>query len=219
MMMKHRVAVFVMTLALLAALTAPAQAKRELIQDEQGQEILAYENSLALIMGISRYRHWPGLPGVEDDIADVRQVLEEQGFQVEVAHNPTDAAAMQQVFDDFITRYGRAEHHRLLVYFAGHGETLPQRYGGDMGYIVGADAPLPRKNADGFLKNEPEFLTYALDMEMIEVYNSVFDKRQRLCWPIDKRSSESAWLVYFLNGDVYWSDTRSYSARCVRSGH
>ncbi len=44
-----------------------------------------------------------------------------------------------------------------------------------------------------------------------------FDKRQRYCWSNDKRSSESAWLVFFYYGDVDGSnvDSNSY-VRAVR---
>ena len=52
-----------------------------------------------------------------------------------------------------------------------------------------------------------------------ELYiDPVFNENQIVCWSSDKRSSESAWLVYFAHGDVY----RGYFfgetyVRCVRS--
>ncbi|PID59597.1 hypothetical protein CSB45_00835 [candidate division KSB3 bacterium] len=167
-------------LALLIMAAGPAFGKRELIQDRQGETILTYEHSYALMIGVSHYTHWPGLPGVEQDMQAVRGRLEQMGFQVTLKENPRDQDALNKIFQEFIMRWGREEENRLLFYFAGHGETLPQKYGGNMGYLVAADAPLPKKDGQGFLNNEQEFLDHALDMEMIEVYAKRIQARHAL---------------------------------------
>ncbi len=93
------------------------------------------------MIGASDYAHWPDLPGVRHDVERVRALLEGQGFRVSVVPNP-DHAALRQAFERFINTHGLAEEDRLLFYFAGHGQTLPQAYGeADMGYIVPVDAP------------------------------------------------------------------------------
>src|SRR4051794_17044108 len=51
------------------------------LPDEQGREVALYEESHALLNGISNYTQgWPNLPGVKADVIAVRKVLEQQGF-------------------------------------------------------------------------------------------------------------------------------------------
>ncbi len=128
-----------------------------------GQPLLLYKNSYALLIGGSIYSNgWPNLPGVNDDIQAVQRILEEQGFQVTV-HMDMDKAGIDQAFTDFISEYGNDPDNRILVYFAGHGHTLKTAYGEEIGYIVPADAPNP--NYD-----EAAFLSKAMEMEQIEIY-------------------------------------------------
>ena len=56
-------------------------------------------------------------------------------------------ATLENAYGSFIRRYGLARNNRLLFYFAGHGATLEQAYGGEMGYIVPTDAPLPGRRS------------------------------------------------------------------------
>jgi len=49
--------------------------------------------------------------------------------------------------------HGVDPENRLLFYFAGHGNTIEMSYGGKLGYIVPADAPLPFQNQAGFMEN------------------------------------------------------------------
>jgi len=55
-----------------------------------------------------------------------------------------------------------------LFYFAGHGHTLKKSYGGNVGYIVPADAPLPDCDRGGFMQKAismESFNTYARNMD------------------------------------------------------
>jgi len=47
--------------------------------------------------------------------------------------------------------------------------------------------------------------------------NPIFDKNQSWCWSSDNRASGVAWLVYFLNGLVYWYNVNFSYVRAVRS--
>lgn len=133
------------------------------ITDQHGKEVVLYQESYALVIGISNYTHgWPKLPGVRRDVEEVKTALAEHGFHV-VVNMDLDANALEQAFKDFINQYGHHPESRLLFYFAGHGQTLELAYGGEMGYIVPADAPLPDENEQGFLAK-------AMAMQMIEVY-------------------------------------------------
>lgn len=143
------------------------------IEDPDGNQVGLYRESHALVIGVSDYTNgWPDLPGVKQDVRLVREALQDQGFHVVVVENP-DHEALQAAFNDFINRYGHDIDSRLLFYFAGHGHTLKLAYGGDMGYIVPADAPNPNRDRSGFLAK-------ALDMERIEVFAKRIESRHAL---------------------------------------
>jgi WD40 repeat protein len=148
-----------------AALITPAGGAQRALQvlDAKGQPAGFYTASYALVIGASKYTNgWPELPGVMQDMSQMSAALEAQGFAVTVVADPT-TQALQDAFNTFITRYGLVPEHRLLIYFAGHGHTVKQAYGEEMGYIVPVDAPNPNQDAHGF------FAT-AMDMQQIEVY-------------------------------------------------
>ncbi len=137
--------------------------KRVEIKTTSGETVGLYEESHALVIGVSDYTAgWPKLPGVKDDIVSVSKVLEEQGFGVEVVENPKNRIELEQAFNSFIQTHGRKPNNRLLFYFAGHGHTI-KNYGEEMGYIVPASSPNPNRDLDRFLDS-------AMDMQMIEVY-------------------------------------------------
>ena len=145
------------------SLAAERGIKRIEIKTVSGETVGLYEESHALVIGVSNYTGgWPKLPGVRDDIVSVRKVLEEQGFGVEVVENPKNRIELEQAFNSFIQTHGRKPNNRLLFYFAGHGHTI-KNYGEEMGYIVPASSPNPNRDLDRFLDS-------AMDMQMIEVY-------------------------------------------------
>lgn len=152
-----------LALASLASATTFAQTRGVVpITDPAGKQVAMYRNSYALVVGVSEYRYWPDLPGVHEDLQQVRKLLEAQGFRVTVRENLGDRA-LRRAFEDFINTHGFGEDDRLLFYFAGHGHTLETSYGAKMGYIVPADAPLPAQDLNGFR-------AAALDMEQFQVY-------------------------------------------------
>ncbi|HEY9401630.1 MAG TPA: caspase family protein [Pyrinomonadaceae bacterium] len=133
------------------------------VKAENGKPVKLYDKSYALLLGVSDYTSgWPKLPGVKQDMAAVRAALEQQGFQVIAVENPT-AVQLDDAFRSFILQYGLGIENRLLFYFAGHGHTIRQSYGEDMGYIVPADAPNPNRDPVGFA-------TKAMDMQQMELY-------------------------------------------------
>ncbi|MDT7781309.1 MAG: hypothetical protein QOC99_3821 [Acidobacteriota bacterium] len=133
------------------------------IRTEDGKEIKLYDKSYALVIGVSDYASgWPKLPGVKKDIEAVARALERQGFLVTVVENP-DSAQLDKAFKTFIDTYGLNVENRLLFYFAGHGHTIKQSYGEEMGYIVPVDAPNPTRDPAGFMSK-------AMDMQQMELY-------------------------------------------------
>lgn len=133
------------------------------ITNAKGEQVLLYQNSYALLIGISDYTNgWPDLPGVKKDIDEVKKALEAQGFQTDVKMD-LDKTELDQAFSIFINQYGNEPDNRLLFYFAGHGHTVKTTYGEELGYIVPRDAPNPNENQAGFQSQ-------AMEMQQIEIY-------------------------------------------------
>jgi uncharacterized caspase-like protein len=122
-------------------------------------EILLYQGSYAVVVGVSDYTDWPDLPNAVGDAAEVAAALAALGFQVRVADNP-DQQALEGLLKDLEFQQGM-EQSRVLFYFAGHGETETLANGEELGYIVPRDAPL--KSAD-----PREFVDKAISMARIE---------------------------------------------------
>jgi tetratricopeptide (TPR) repeat protein len=157
--------IFLLILCIVASAGYAAERGINVVKiiDAQGQEVGLYHQSHALVIGVSDYSEgWPRLPGVQQDVKAVRDVLKEHGFNVETVTNPT-RAQLYQAFSNFINRYGQTVENRLLFYFAGHGHTCKLAYGEDMGYIVPVDAPNPSRDPQGFTVK-------AMDMQQIEVF-------------------------------------------------
>ncbi len=142
------------------------------IKDTSGKQVGLYQESHALVIGVSEYTDWPILPGVKKDVQLVKAALEAQGFEVETVMDP-DRKELQNAYRHFIDRYGHNPDNRLLFYYAGHGHTLKLAYGGDMGYIVPKDAPNPNRDKNGFLRK-------ALDMEQMEVFAKRIESKHAL---------------------------------------
>ena len=138
--------------------------KRVEIKTTTGETVGLYEESHALVIGVSDYTNgWPKLPGVRKDVKAVTAILKQHGFRVTQANNPKDRRELEDAFTGFIDRHGLKPENRLLFYFSGHGHTEKTTYGDEMGYIVPAGSPNPKRDKQGFLQN-------AMDMQIIEVY-------------------------------------------------
>ncbi len=118
------------------------------VHDTEGHEVVLYEQSHALVIGVSNYDSgWPDLPGVRSDVRRVVEALEEHGFDVALLENP-NRQGLDRALREFVAAKGQREHDRLLIYFAGHGYTVKKPV--EMGYIVPADAPNPAQDLAGF---------------------------------------------------------------------
>ena len=104
------------------------------------QEI--YSQSWALIIGINRYQNVEPLTYAVDDAEAVRLMLmENYGFNNENIILITDEEATKENildgFSDILQKAG--EKDRVVVFYAGHGETYKLPSGGDMGYLIPVD--------------------------------------------------------------------------------
>jgi hypothetical protein len=132
-----------------------------------------YKESHALLIGVSKYLNdWPFLPGVKKDINLLKPVLEKQGFNVHILEDPTKVEFEKEI-TSFISKYGQKSKSRLLIYYAGHGKTIPTNYGDELGYIVPFDAPNPHTDLAGFKST-------AISMSQIEIYAQQIESRHVL---------------------------------------
>jgi hypothetical protein len=122
------------------------------IVDARGDVVGRFTEAHALVIGESEYINtgaWRRLPGVKEDVAAVKNLLTEQGFNVETIEN-ANSSRLKSGITDFLHKYGFNPNARIIVYFAGHGATLDID-GRKTGYIVPVDAP-PASNNSNFLQ-------------------------------------------------------------------
>ena len=169
-------------LAVAALAAAPAGAERD-----RGARSLApaatpalapVAESHALVIGMANYRRppgkagWSSLAGVAADVKEVSSTLQTLGFQVE-SHQDLTGQQLAATLRAFVDAHGLAIDNRLLIYFAGHGESLTNTYGATMGYLVPVDAPAPAADRDGFLR-------VALSMNEVESLSRRIQSRHAL---------------------------------------
>ncbi len=111
-----------------------------------------YSASYALLIGNSEYTHpaWDKLPSIPHELASVERMLQRQGFEVETLSNVSSQELLSSL-SDFAVDKGGDPNNRLLVYFAGHGETIQLSEQQSMGYLVPADAPPYSSDKHGFI--------------------------------------------------------------------
>jgi formylglycine-generating enzyme required for sulfatase activity len=94
-----------------------------------------YDASYALVIGNDAYKAWPRLSNAVKDAELVAAELERQGFEVTLQRNLT-STQLKSVLEDFYIDKGADKNARLMVWYAGHGETVNGE-----GYLVPVDAP------------------------------------------------------------------------------
>jgi formylglycine-generating enzyme required for sulfatase activity len=93
-------------LAVYFSLNAHGATKGIQIVGKDGGQAVAYENSYALVIGVSDYKNgWPDLNAVPGELTQVERLLERKGFQVTKIMNP-NSDALQDAFEDFVDEYG-----------------------------------------------------------------------------------------------------------------
>lgn len=163
---------YLVSLCLGLALVQPAVAGLSM-RLKDGKLVKLYDQSYALVIGVSDYQHWQDLPGVKQDIEAVAQSLQQHGFKVTKVNNPS-----RREFDtavrDFIADYGQDPGNRLLFYFAGHGHTLKTQQGLQLGYFVPADAPLADERIGKFKRKAISMLEMEIYARQLESKHALF---------------------------------------------
>jgi hypothetical protein len=141
---------FIPALLMIWTLSLAAQTRGQEYVYESGEPFITYSDSHALIIGESDYTNgWPSLSGVKRDVPAVQKLFEELGFSVETLVN-ANSRDLKNGISAFLDKYGYEKDARLLIYYAGHGQTLDLDANRTMGYIVPVDAPPPARNRTGF---------------------------------------------------------------------
>jgi formylglycine-generating enzyme required for sulfatase activity len=140
---------------LLAATSAPAQQSRtdnidRLVQTDTPFTPVSqvYRKSHALLIGINRYKNRPKeswLEYAENDVAELKQMLiDHYGFEPEnIKVLPGEQATLENIRRALaaLSNPRRIEKEdRVLVFFAGHGQTVKLPDGTDMGFLIPYDA-------------------------------------------------------------------------------
>ena len=104
-----------------------------------------YSESWALIIGINKYQNVDHLTYAVDDAVAVKEMLvDKYGFREDNIKLITDEEATKdnilKGFSDILTQ--AKEKDRVVVFYAGHGETYKLPIGGDMGFLIPVDGNL-----------------------------------------------------------------------------
>ena len=90
-----------------------------------------YDNSWALIIGIDKYQNVQKLNYAVDDAESMKNIL------IASFNFTNEQATKQNILKSFSNITKEAEENdRVLVFFAGHGETMDLPEGGEKGYLI-----------------------------------------------------------------------------------
>ncbi len=99
-----------------------------------------YAQNHAMIVGIDRYRYWPQLKNAVRDAKGMRNMLVERfKFPEGNIHELYDEEASREgILKAFRAIYKAPKNSRVIIFYAGHGQTTPTRTGTD-GFLIPHD--------------------------------------------------------------------------------
>ena len=88
-----------------------------------------YQNSVAVLIGINNYPNWPSLEFAVNDANSMKEKLQNVGFNniIELYNNDATRLNILRLLGDTLPKI-LGKDDRLLVYFAGHGQTETFQY-------------------------------------------------------------------------------------------
>ena len=112
---------------------------------ETGEELNLYDDSWAIVIGINKYEFVTHLDYAVSDAKSIKKLLIEKfGFSEDHIEFLTDEKAtvqgIKQAFQN-ITKKSK-ENNRVIVFYAGHGETKTLPTGGEMGFLIPVDGKI-----------------------------------------------------------------------------
>jgi hypothetical protein len=139
------------------------------------QKVTLYTKSKALVIGIDGYdgRSWPQLSNGIRDAEEVAKALVAQGFEVTLKKD-LKSGELDSTLRDFFIFDGSDPNARLLLWFAGHGNTIDGE-----AYLVPADAPSPKSDAEFrskaiSLRRFGEYMREARARHVLAIFDSCF---------------------------------------------
>ena len=116
------------------------------------KEIQLYTGYHALVVGCGDYGSgWPGLPNPVKDANAVASMLEGMGWSVDLLED-TDGKTLRRELNKLVAGPGRSRDKAIMFWFSGHGHTIEEADGTNLGYLVPVDAPNPQKDLLGFME-------------------------------------------------------------------
>src|SRR4029078_2255150 len=108
-----------------------------------------YGRSYAVLVAISNYSSsgYNDLPAAIPQARELAAVLTAQGFEVKTLYDAGRSEIERYLLQDLAPRLGSQD--RLVVYFAGHGDTLVDVMGKSIGYFVSFGTPKASLATDG----------------------------------------------------------------------
>ena len=101
-----------------------------------------YDNSYALIIGIDKYENVRSLDYAVKDAVDIQSMLVDKfNFQQDnIVLLKDEEATKASIIQEFSNITKKAnDNDRVLIFFAGHGETIDLPDGGEMGFLLPVD--------------------------------------------------------------------------------
>jgi formylglycine-generating enzyme required for sulfatase activity len=137
------------------------------------QQVTLYEKSKALVIGMDHYDTWPKLSTGIKDAEEVAKGLTAQGFEVTLKKD-LKSADLDSTLRNFFIFDGDDPNARLLLWFAGHGDTIDGE-----AYLVPADAPSPKFDAEFrskaiSLRRFSEYMREAKARHVLAIFDSCF---------------------------------------------
>jgi hypothetical protein len=140
-----------------------------------GEKVTLYRKSKALVIGMNTYdgHAWPQLSNGVRDAEEVAKGLEAQGFEVTLKKD-LKSDDLDALLKSFFIVGGDDPNSRLLLWFAGHGDTIDGE-----AYIVPVDAPSSKDSA-AFrakaisLRRFGEYMREARARHVLAIFDSCF---------------------------------------------
>ena len=137
--------IIICILGLFSALLAEVDSAQKVANEKFSFIKNIYSQSWALIFGINKYPNVEQLTyAVDDGVAVKEMLVEKYGFKEDHIKLITDEEATKdnilKGFSDILTQ--AKEKDRVVVFYAGHGETYKLPIGGDMGFLIPVDGNL-----------------------------------------------------------------------------
>jgi len=115
------------------------------------KEISLYSGYHALVVGCGDYKAgWPALPNPIKDAREVSIALKNMGWHVDLVENPK-GAEFKRSLNELIAGPGKDTGKGVLIWYSGHGYTMKEADGLNLGYLVPVDAPDPEIDEIGFM--------------------------------------------------------------------